>query len=325
LLVAPSSSWAISLDDVVRLSQKGYSDELIIELIDDTGARFQLDADSLVTLKEAGVSERVIQALIEATATDPSEPTRIGDSEVNETAEAHGTESSRGHGPAPTVTQTAHRSTPRFSASPLRGRPFSSYPFEESSMGHGGSHQHYALAVKGLSILILRSETGYRTIAERAREVTLLLNHVMNEQRSGLFFASGEPEPAVWFRATATDPPLRILNVGRGDVIAYQRRSVGAVSKDRLAAYWAALLNDYSQLLIHRRAPRELVELHLGEALSHVYEKLSSPDEEETKSSLDRTARVLRALDHLTAEDKEHLVELATRVPAEFRTSEEAP
>jgi len=317
LLVAPSSSWAISLDDVVRLSQKGYSDELIIELIDDTGARFQLDADGLVTLKEAGVSERVIQALIEATATDPSEPFRTGDSEVTET-ETHGAESSGGHGHAPTVTPTAHRST-------LRGGPFSSHPFEESNMGHGGSHQHYALAVRGLSILILRSETGYRTIAERAGEVTLLLNHVMNEQRSGLFFASGEPEPAVWFRATATDPPLRILNVGRGDVIAYQRRSVGAVSKDRLAAYWAALLNDYSQLLIHRRAPRELVELHLGEALSHVYQKLSSPDEEETKSSLDGTARVLRVLDHLTAEDKEHLVELATRVPAEFRTSEEAP
>ena len=317
LLVAPSSSWAISLDDVVRLSQKGYSDELIIELIDDTGARFQLDADGLVTLKEAGVSERVIQALIQATATDPSDPIGTGDSEVTET-ETHGAESSGGHGHAPTVTPTAHRST-------LRGGPFSSHPFEESNMGHGGSHQHYVLAVRGLSILILRSETGYRTIAERAGEVTLLLNHVMNEQRSGLFFASGEPEPAVWFRATATDPPLRILNVGRGDVIAYQRRSVGAVSKDRLAAYWAALLNDYSQLLIHRRAPRELVELHLGEALSHVYQKLSSPDEEETKSSLDRTARVLRALDHLTAEDKEHLVELATRVPAEFRTSEEAP
>ncbi len=317
LLVAPSSSWAISLDDVVRLSQKGYSDELIIELIDDTGARFQLDADGLVTLKEAGVSERVIQALIQATATDPSDPIGTGDSEVTET-ETHGAESSGGHGHAPTVTPTAHRST-------LRGGPFSSHPFEESNMGHGGSHQHYALAVRGLSILILRSETGYRTIAERAREVTLLLNHVMNEQRSGLFFASGEPEPAVWFRATATDPPLRILNVGRGDVIAYQRRSVGAVSKDRLAAYWAALLNDYSQLLIHRRAPRELVELHLGEALSHVYQKLSSPDEEETKSSLDGTARVLRVLDHLTAEDKEHLVELATRVPAEFRTSEEAP
>ena len=56
----------------------------------------------------------------------------------------------------------------------------------------------------------------------------------------------------------------------------------------------------------------------MGEALSHVYEKLSSPDEEETEPSLDETARVLRVLDHLTAEDKEHLVELATRVPAEF-------
>ncbi len=125
-LAVPTVSWAISLYDVVRLSQHGYSDEQIIELIDDTGARFQLDADSLVTLKEAGVSERVIQALIEATATDPSEPIRTGDSEVTETAEAHGAESSRGHGPAPTVTPTAHHLSPASLASRLREGPFSS-------------------------------------------------------------------------------------------------------------------------------------------------------------------------------------------------------
>lgn len=325
LLAVPSSSWAISLYDVVRLSQNGYSDEVIIELIDDTGARFQLDADSLVTLKEAGVSERVIQALIKATATDPSDPIRTGDSEVTETAEAHGAESSRGHGPAPTVTPTAARSSLASRASrPTKG-PFSSYRFDESRMGHDYSHQHYALAVKGLAVLTLRSETGYRTIAERAGEVTLLLNQVMNEQRSGLFFASGEPDASVWFRATAADPPLRILRVGRGDVIAYQRRSLGAVSKDRLAAYWAALLNDYSQLFIHRRAPLELVDLHSGEVLSRVYEELNSPPEEEAGASRGETASVLRILDHLAAEDKEHLLELATRIPAEFRKDEEVP
>ena len=324
LLAVPSSSWAISLYDVVRLSQHGYSDEQIIELIDDTGARFQLDADSLVTLKEAGVSERVIQALIKATATDPSDPVRTG-SEVAETAEAHGDESSRGHGPAPTVTPTAARSSLASRASrPIKG-PFSSYRFDESRMGHDYSHQHYALAVKGLAVLTLRSETGYRTIAERAGEVTLLLNQVMNEQRSGLFFASGEPDASVWFRATAADPPLRILRVGRGDVIAYQRRSLGAVSKDRLAAYWAALLNDNSQLFIHRRAPLELVDLHSGEVLSRVYEELNSPPEEEAGASRGETRSVLRILDHLAAEDKEHLLELATRIPAEFRKDEEVP
>ena len=155
--------------------------------------------------------------------------------------------------------------------------------------------------------------------------MTLLLNQVMNEQRSGLFFASGEPDASVWFRATAADPPLRILRVGRGDVIAYQRRSLGAVSKDRLAAYWAALLNDYSQLFIHRRAPLELVDLHSGEVLSRVYEELNSPPEEEAGASLGETASVLRILDHLAAEDKDHLLELATRIPAEFRKDEEVP
>ena len=123
----------------------------------------------------------------------------------------------------------------------------------------------------------------------------------------------------MWYRTTLSDPPLRILSVGRGDVIAYQRRSLGGVSKDRLAAYWAALLNDYTQLFLYARPPRELVGLHLGEALSHVYEQLSSPSEEDSEASLDETTMVLRVLDHLTGEDKEHLLELATRLPAEFR------
>ncbi len=71
-LAVPTVNFAVSLYDVVRLSQAGYSDEQIIELLDDTGARFQLEADSLVTLKEAGVSESVIQALIKASPTAPA-------------------------------------------------------------------------------------------------------------------------------------------------------------------------------------------------------------------------------------------------------------
>ena len=328
LLAVPTSSWAISLYDVVQLSGEGYSDEQIIKLINVTHARFELDADRLVTLKEAGVSESVIQALIKASPTAPAsfpETAPTGDLRLTDPAEAHRAESSHGQDPAPTVTPSAYRSSPHFRASAVQEGPFSSYPFEESGMGHGDSHQHYALAVEGLSVLILRSEAGRRTIAERAREVTGLLNQVTNEKPGGLFFASREPDAAVWYRTTAYDPPLRILRLGRGDVIAYQRRSLGAVSKERLAAYWAALLNDYTQLFIYGRAPRELVELHLGEALSRVYEQLSSPTEEETDTSLDETTMLPRVLDHLTGEDKEHLLELATRVPAEFRENAEVP
>ena len=65
LVTLPGESWAISLYDVIQMSKEGYSDREIIKLIDVTQARFQLDAEAIVSLKEAGVSERVIQALIE--------------------------------------------------------------------------------------------------------------------------------------------------------------------------------------------------------------------------------------------------------------------
>ena len=73
LLAASKMSWAVSLYDVIQLSKAGRSDEEIIKLIDDTHAQFELDAESIATLKEAGVNERIIQALVNASA--PRAPT----------------------------------------------------------------------------------------------------------------------------------------------------------------------------------------------------------------------------------------------------------
>ena len=56
LLAAPQSSWAMSLADVIELSRAGYSDQQLIELIQITHARFQLDADSVITLKKDSLS-----------------------------------------------------------------------------------------------------------------------------------------------------------------------------------------------------------------------------------------------------------------------------
>ena len=67
-LIVPTTARALSLHDVIQLSNAGYSDKRIISLISATQSRFQVDADSLVTLTEAGVSDRVLQAIIEARA-----------------------------------------------------------------------------------------------------------------------------------------------------------------------------------------------------------------------------------------------------------------
>ena len=330
LLATPQAASGMSLSDVIQLSQAGYSDEQLIELIQVTQARFQLDADTVITLKKAGVSETVVLTLIEAgppvarasaEAIPPDEP-RITDR--TSAAEAHGhtpgaddpshgtTGSHRSSAPAP----APEYGGPSSRASLMEDDLFSSYAFAEEDMG---THLHYALAVRGLPILILRSEANHPSVLTRAREVTRRLNQAVAEKPGGHFLVIDEPEPAVWYRTGASDPPLHILDVGYGDVVAYQRHSWGPVSEHRLADYWAALLSDYTQLFVFGRAPTELTGSHLGDNLSRIYAELASS----TSEVADETTAVLEVLDHLTTDFKEHLIELATRVPAQFRDNRE--
>lgn len=324
LLAAPVNSWAMSLADVIELSRAGYSDEQLIELIQITHARFQLDAESVITLKKAGVSPTVVKALIEAGAPrSPSSPPpgAPDDSSTTDTIEGAESHSDPDHTPGEHEASPQH--TSRSSrAFVLESGPFSSYPFEETGMGH---HQHHALAVRGLPILILRSEAGHHSVSERAREVTGRLNRAVVDRPGGFFVAMGEPDVAVWYRTGASDPAVRILEVDRGDVVAYQRRSLGPVSRKRLAAYWAALISDYTQLFVLGRAPTELTRSHLGETLDRIYEELRYATAEETGALPGETRVMLEVLDHLTGEDKEHLLELATRLPAEFGENREMP
>lgn len=337
----PQVNWALSPYDLIQLSRAGYSDEQIIELIKVTDSRFHLDAESLVKLKEADLSETLIQALIEANSTGPpSSPshdqTRV--SETTDTSGDNGTHANHGHAPEadevtikpkPSNSLSASSVQTRDSSSTplnlpslgsiIQGNPFSYYAFEEPGSGHGNSHRHYALSVSGLLILILRSEAGHHTIADRAREITELLNLVVKSQPDGSFFTRSDPNPAIWYQPKDSNPPLPILTVERGDVIAYQRRSLTQVSKDRLAAYWAALLNDYTRLFVFKSAPMELVGLHLGEILTRIYTELNSRNQGGTKTPSDEIMSVSQILDHLAVEEKEHLLELATRVPAEFQ------
>ncbi len=324
LLAAPQSGWAMSLADVIELSQAGYSDEQLIELIQITHARFQLDADHVITLKKAGVSETVVEAMIEAGAprsTSSPPPGAPDDSPTTDTIEGAEPHSALGHTPGEHEPSPQHtsRSSRAFL---LESGPFSSYAFEETGMGH---HQHHALAVRGLPILILRSEAGHHSVSDRAREATGRLNRAVVDRPGGFFAAMGEPDVAVWYRTGASDPAVRILEVDRGDVIAYQRRSLGPVSRERLAAYWAALLSDYTQLFVLGRAPTELTRSHLGETLDRIYEELRSSSVEETGAPPGETRVMLEVLDHLTGEDKEHLLELATRLPAEFGENRQVP
>ncbi len=306
-LLVPRVALAISLYDIVRMSDAGYTDQAIINLIEVTESRFILDPETLVKLKEEGVSEAVMEALIDAS--DPAREPLVPESRSS-----------------PDRPAADHAEQEHGSARPIKpgqtqpgSGGFSTFSFEETTSGHGSSHQHYALTINEVPILILRSEAGFPKIAERAWIVADLLNQNV-QSVDGSFVAEPSPEPAVWYRGRSAPEPVLVLNVTRGDVIAYQRRSVGQVSADRLAAYWAALLDDYTRLFLFGHPPRQLVGLHLGETLGQIYENVNSLASEpgDTGSPAD-LHQLLGLIDHLSTEDKEHLIELSSRIPIEFK------
>lgn len=72
---APSHN-RMTVDDVIRLSQAGMSDDIIIAQIQKKDQRFDLSTNDLVRLKSAGVSNRVIQGMVDPKSlnTSPAAP-----------------------------------------------------------------------------------------------------------------------------------------------------------------------------------------------------------------------------------------------------------
>ncbi|HLB52337.1 MAG TPA: hypothetical protein VJK48_01335 [Chlamydiales bacterium] len=55
----------LTLNDVIRLSQVGVSDETIIKYLNETGSIYQLTQTQIRRLQDAGVSERIIHFMAE--------------------------------------------------------------------------------------------------------------------------------------------------------------------------------------------------------------------------------------------------------------------
>lgn len=73
VLLTASPLYAVSLRDLIRLSQAGLGDAVLVALIELDSGPFALTADQILELRQAGVSEPVIVALIRAAGT-PSAP-----------------------------------------------------------------------------------------------------------------------------------------------------------------------------------------------------------------------------------------------------------
>ncbi len=72
-------------DSVVRMAKSGLSDDLIVQTISSQPGQYTTDADSLVALKQAGVSDRVISAMVNKSRVQiTGNPTPVVLSDVNE-------------------------------------------------------------------------------------------------------------------------------------------------------------------------------------------------------------------------------------------------
>jgi hypothetical protein len=65
---APLPSHALANQDVVRMTKASFGDATIVKMIETHGYSFDLTVDALLRLKELGVSQAVIQAMLSTDA-----------------------------------------------------------------------------------------------------------------------------------------------------------------------------------------------------------------------------------------------------------------
>src|SRR3954453_20170541 len=63
-LFVSTAAQAVTLKDIVDLTKAGLNDEVLLALIEVDGGVFAIDANTLSQLKTAGVSQKVIVALV---------------------------------------------------------------------------------------------------------------------------------------------------------------------------------------------------------------------------------------------------------------------
>jgi hypothetical protein len=72
LSFVPSTASAITLREVIELTRAGLSDDVLLALIEIDPRVYPIDSETLRKLKESGVSERVIVAMVKSGRTQPA-------------------------------------------------------------------------------------------------------------------------------------------------------------------------------------------------------------------------------------------------------------
>lgn len=288
----PASLAAISVFDVIRLSQERYSDEEIIRLIQTTDSRFVLSAEDTVRLRKAGVTEGVIREMLSRPA-----PQRESEPPASEGA----------------ANPSRSPATVRGSGDDVRygRRPellFSGSPYRERSADR---HAHAAVTLGGIEVLIVRNEASFSSPLARARAVAQTLNGLA-AHASGRFAARAAGRDLKVIFEGSDGAATDVVAVTPADVAAYRAGGRQQVSAGTLASFWAALLNDYWAIGVAGKPPRYLVDSRDGQALEELSRAVRLP-------AGPRNAAAVRAgLESLGRTDREHLRRLPTAVPEDL-------
>jgi hypothetical protein len=300
-------AWAISIYDVIELS-RDFSDEEVVAIIRSTRSTFELTAEDIPRLKNLGVSEAIIRAML---ITQPAESTEKGPF-LNATGEHDQVSLAESAVQNDIVIIPAISERSSHDSPVLISRRFSVKLVAEEA---AGGHLHAFVTLNGLPILILRDEGGFQSIEKRGETVVSNLERAM-EIGDGHFrvqHAKGT-ELVVYQGADLREVP--IITINHRDVRAYDVRSERRLNSDILAAYWAALLNDYWAIALLHQAPSRLVNLHRGDALMMLFKLVS-------QSESDRQTDLGAAVQQLPGTIQRHLERLARAVPDDFDTSPE--
>lgn len=300
---------ALTVFDVIQLSDKNYTDDDIIALIEVTDSAFELQAEDITQLMKLGVSETVIQTMLQ------TKPDKTAHIPATDTATPHADQSDNktpheAHHSKNTTKDVAETFIPP--AQNIAGGILEVKSFQESGAGH---HSHSAIYLSGVQLLILRAEGIFPSIQSRGKAVVKRLEQIISLGDGNFRPDRVNGADAVVFYKNSKQTPIVVMNVSESDANAYQRRSGRKVNSKLLAAYWSDLLSDYWSIVVDQTTPTRLSKLHEGEALTALYEQW------ETASKTD-TNRLQDAVQRLPQQEQQHLLRMAAAVPHDFRMAQ---
>lgn len=293
---------AVTIYDVIQLSEKSYSDDDIIALISATNSAFELKADDITRLVELGISETVIQSMLKASPATKTK-TATKSSHSNTVASASKKQ----------INQHKHATLNNLAAKPAEVQIiWSDIRSKAVDEPASGGHEQQAIVFSDIRLFTLRDKGRYISLDERAKMVARLLMDVST--LNGTFGASHNGiYDTVVFTDSESLKDITILEITPQDAQSYQHGSRIKITPRLLAAYWNSLLTDYWSLAFDNQAPQELINLVEGKALQALFNG-------EDKSIKDNAERVAQSYKHLSKQNQKHLMQLATTVPSKFTT-----